>query len=436
MDRTREYRWFYIMVAFSTFEFLMLGFLQGYFGIYFSPLLFFVASMGVSVVALYASANMTEKGKSEQPKQKILFYTLVPLVIMLVWFAFSVFSKHPIDNNKSDVFAQVLSPSQWLLSGEYPYQQVVLPTYTMHNTYLPMQWIPFVLSLVFGFDPRWIPIVFWGAALLLFVWFSSTSTPSRISVHELILSSVTAILAVYSMYGFIVKNSFDFSVTLEMLPTAYYILFVLALLRGSWWGIGLTLGLCLMSRFSIILLIPFLVWYVWKRYGWNTLWKATVTGIAFILVVFVLPFMTKDPDLVSKIFSNYDNGAAGEWSTHSWQESGAEPYQLARGLGAAIFVKRMYEYDIRDGIHHLKQAGFALSFLTGIFLIYLYQRNRIFVNHDWVLLGGIKLYFTFFYTFVLIPYPYLYILPLTITVMIVVKAYNDIFDDNKVKLSR
>ena len=231
------------------------------------------------------------------------------------------------------------------------------------------------------------------------------------------------------MYEFIQFHSFDYTVSLEMLPAAYYILFILACLRGSWWAMGITLSFCLMSRFSIILLIPFLGYYVWKRYGFSVLSKSVLVLVSSITLLFVIPFMTKDPSLPLKIIGNYDSGAANEWQTHGWQEPGAEPHQLARGFGLAIFVKKFYEYDIKDGIHHLKQGSVALCLLTAFFLVYLYWRNQKHLNRDWLFLGGLKLYLSFFYAFVLIPYPYLFALPLTVTAILLVKAATDVTSD-------
>lgn len=417
--------WYITLAAFALLEFLMLSYLKAYFGIYFSPLVFFIASAGVSVTALVASYYLQVE-KVPVYKSYTGIYLCLPLLAGLIFLGYSVFSAHAIDHNQSDVFAQVLSPSTWLLKGEYAYQDVVLPTYTMHNTYLPAQWGPFVLSVAFGFDPRWIPLISWSLAFLVFVHWSTASIRLN-KTGQYVLFILTLILSLFSIAGFIIKNPFDYSVTFEMLPVAYYILLVIALLRGSWWGIGLSMGLCLLSRFSVILLTPFLLWYIWQRYGKMIALKSVLASVALILLLFVLPFMTTDPQLPSKIVANYNNGALGEWQVHSWQEAGSEPYQIARGMGAAIFFKKLYEYDLKDGVHHLRQVGFTFSILSGLFLIYLFQRNKEHLNHDWLLLGGLKLYFTFFYTFSLIPYPYLFVLPLTISALILIKAYTDTF---------
>ncbi len=414
-------------MLFALLEFLMLSYLMGYFGIYFSPIIFFISSAGVSLTSLVASYYFKETNFSKT-KGNVALIIILPLLVGLVYLGYSVFSLHPIDDNQSDVFAQVLSPSKWLLSGEYAYQEVVLPTYTMHNTYLPGQWGPFILSVLFSFDPRWIPLLSWAFIFIIFIKYIVSKRTLTSIFHYLIFILICGI-SLFSLAGFIIKNPFDYAVTLEMLPSAYYILLVLALLQGSWWSIGLTMGLCLMSRFSIVLMIPFLIWYVWKRFGLGVLGKSILTTLVFISLVFILPFMTRDPELPFKIIANYNNGAFGEWQVHSWQESGSEPYQIARGLGAAIFFKKLYEYDLKDGIHHLKQIEFLFSILTGLFMIYLFERNKAHLNRDWILLGGIKLYFTFFYTFSLIPYPYLFVLPVTITALILIKAYTDTYSD-------
>ncbi len=425
MDVTKKGIWFLLLLMFSLCEMWMWGTHHNRYGIFFSPVWFFLSSFGVSVVVLVASYYLTEVGQSDKKySSRWLILAYIPALVWLVFIGWKAFSIHPVDYNDSDIFAQVLSPSQWLLGGQYPYQDVVLPTYTMHNTYLPMQWLPFLLPVYFHFDPRWVPVVAWVLVLGLFFWDQLSSFDRKKGISWLVWV-IAGYLSVRSMFEFIQFHAFDYTVSLEMLPAAYYVLFILAVLRGSWFWMGFTLACCLMSRFSIVLLSPFLAYYVWQRYGFTTLWKSTSVVMATVLVLFVLPFMTKDPSLPVKILGNYDSGAAGEWQTHSWQEPGSEPHQLARGFGLAIFVKKMYEYDIQDGIHHLKQLSIFLSIMTGFFLIYLYWRNKNHLNRDWLFLGGLKLYFTFFYHFVLIPYPYLFVLPLTVTAVCLVKAASD-----------
>lgn len=418
-------KYFAFLLFVTLLEFLMLSFCKNYFDIYFSPLVFFGASFSVGFMALYMSTSSGLSLASEHKTDTWAYFLYLPLIIFLVYFGHSIFSKIPIDDNQSDVFAQVLSPNRWLLNGEYPYQTVTLPSYTMHNTYLPMQWLPFLPAVLFGFDPRWVPLIAWAGAICYFFY------SMKIQIFKKPIGIIAFLLmmtmSLFGIMGFMTSHKFDYSITLEMLPSAYYIILVLALLRGSPWGIGLSMGACLMSRFSIVLFLPFLVWYVWNRFGWKVLFRSGLICFTFVMCIFVLPFMTQDPSLPQKILGNYDSGSLGEWSHHSWQEEGAEPYQLARGMGAAIFVKKLYEYDIADGIHHLKQAEILLSLVVTFLIIYLGIRNKKKLQYDWLLLGGVKLYFTIFYTLVLIPYPYLFVLPITISSLIIIKAYKDIW---------
>lgn len=425
MGDVKKIVWFFLLALLAFYEMRMWGTHQNKYELYYSPLVFFLTSLGVSLAALIASGYLTEvqpgKGFFPPMKKGLLALLYIPGLIWLVHLGWKAFAAHPIDYNDSDIFAQVLSPARWVLNGQYAYQEVELPTYTMHNTYLPMQWLPFLLPVHFRFDPRWVPILAWAFVMLIFFWqmLPAFQWKKWIGWASWILGGW---LSVKSMAEFIQFHPFDYTVSLEMLPAAYYVLFILSVLRGSWWAMGTTLSFCLMSRFSIVLLIPFLAYYVWQKFGKVVFWKAMAAAMVCVLLLFVLPFMTKDPALPLKILGNYDSGAAGEWQTHGWQEPGSEPHQLSRGFGLAIFVKKMYEYDIKDGIHHLKQGSVAICLLTAFFLVYLYWRNKPFLNRDWLFLGGLKLYMTFFYSFVLIPYPYLFVLPLTITAVILIRA--------------
>lgn len=421
MKNYRHFLWFTALCLVSWYEMRLTGDLQNHDGIFYSPLQLFILSLSVSLLAFAAPFREVSVSQLATMKKWIPVLLLVPALSWLIREGFSILELRPINFNDSDIIAQVLSPSESLLKGEWPYKDVVLPTYTMHNTYLPMQWLPFVIAVAMDFDPRWIPVFAWSAALLIFY-----ATLGRkidiVSLRVVPIILLTIYLSVYGVQSFMEFNSYDFQVSVELLPAAYYLILIAALLIGHSWLIGISLGACLMSRFSIVLLVPFLAWYVWRRYGFKKWMQAAAAVVLFCTVVFVIPFMTRDAQLPFKILGNYNSGAFNEWHTHSWQEPGAEPHQLARGLGLAIFVKKMYEYDIREGISHLKNGSILLCTFIGFFLIYLLERNRNTLHYDWFLLGGMKLYFSLFYGLVLIPYPYLFLLPMTISIAILVKA--------------
>lgn len=338
------------------------------------------------------------------------------VLIFLVYVSNNVFLKYPIDNNYSDVYAQVLSAASWLLNGEYPYQDVVLPSYTMHNTYLPMQWLPFVIPIAFDFDPRWIPITLWVFSIVSLVYFLNFN----LNTKNFIIFFITTLSIVVGFNGYISKNPQEYSATLELLPSSYYILLLIFIFKRSWLGIGIAMGFCLLSRFSIVLLIPFLIYYIWQYNGKHFLSKSIISALITILLLFVLPFMSQDMLLPQKIVANYDNGAAGEWRVHEWQNEGDLPYQISRGVGLSIYFRDAYLDDLLNGVKILKRWGFALSLVCSIFFMFFLYRFKDKIDPNWFLLAIIKIYFTVFYTFVLIPYTYLFLIPLSISVFILI----------------
>jgi hypothetical protein len=406
------------------FEWFLIGPFQSFAGPYISPVILTAVSALVATIAIGLSFPKLPSEKKEKSHYLSLWPSLfwMPVLLYVAW---SVFSVHPVDHNYSDVFAQVLYPSEWLLKGDYPYQEVRLPTYTMHNTYLPMQWLPFTIPVYWGFDPRWIPVTFWAMALCVFI----VMTKINFSRHTAIIYVLTLSVIVAGLSGYMTKNPKEYSATLELLPAAYYIMLIFFLWRGSWWGIGLFMGFCLLSRFSIVLFIPFLVFYVWMKYGMTFFLKSAAMTISVILLLFVLPFMSQDIYLPKKIVANYDNGAAGEWRVHDWQNEGDLPYQLSRGTGVAIYFRDRFQDNLLNGVRVLKKWGFGLSVLTGLLLLYVFLRLRNKISDDKMyMLGAMKLYLTVFYTFVLIPYTYLYIIPLTISVLILFISYQKYAD--------
>jgi hypothetical protein len=168
MKKYRQSIWFLVLCLVAWYEMRLTGDLQNHDGIFYSPLQLFLLSLSVSLLALKAPFRLDTYVSASSVTKWIPVIILLPALVWLFKEATSILEMRPINFNDSDIIAQVLAPSQSLLKGEWPYQDVVLPTYTMHNTYLPMQWLPFVIPVAFNFDPRWLPVFAWSIAILIF----------------------------------------------------------------------------------------------------------------------------------------------------------------------------------------------------------------------------------------------------------------------------
>lgn len=444
----RTYIFFTSLVILFVLETGLLTRFIGSIGIFQSPILFFGASLSMAILCLvysrwgnfgnqnslnsYTSDRLNANGNEANVKPNSTHlkqdWTAILLasnmLLLLIFYANRQFSSVPLDPNMSDVYPQVLSAARWFLQGEYPYQMVQLPTYQMNNTYLPMQWLPFCVSEYFSKDPRWIPILAWAISLLALLYILRIRfLQDDNSLTNNFITFIGILLPVWACYYFIAYNTLEYGLTLELLPASYYLWLCIGLLSGSVWLIGLALGACLLSRFSILFFLPFIAYYLLRIKGWKKMGLTfTITAI-FVLIVFVLPFLTQDPHLLSKIVGNYENGTLVEWKGQSWQAEGAEPFQLARGIGLAIFFKKMFEPDLMSGIIWLKKVAIVLCLLTTLLVCFLFYKSANTPHSNkWILLGGLKLYFVFFYHFVLIPYPYLFLLPMTISLVLLLGA--------------
>jgi len=417
-------------------ETLALSACMGQAGIYGAPILFFGSSLALAGLAIRQGSRATAAPSppdthDASPDQARDWTSLLFAAIAftaLVAYARTTFYHVPLDPGISDVFPQVLTAARAWLRGEYAYQIVQLPTYTMNNTYLPMQWLPFCATEYLGKDPRWIPVAAWSVAFLTLIYqlrlpfLQHRATP----LHRLLLG-LGLCLPAWAAYSFIRYNMLDYGLTLELLPAAYYVGLCVGLLSGSAWAMGLALGACLLSRFSILFFLPFVAYYIATAHSRQKMYRAFGIAATFVLLVFVLPFMTQDPQLPAKIVGNYDGGALSEWRGQAWQAPGTEPHQLSRGLGMAIFFKKAFEPDLVAGIRWLKRTEIALCLSMTLLAWLLYRRYGTTPRRkQWLLLGGLKLYFVFFYHFVLIPYPYLFLMPMTISAIIVLQAAKEL----------
>jgi hypothetical protein len=399
-----------IIFVLSLIEIYLFSLGKQTFGFYINPILMTIAGLVMAVILLLPTKETTPNSLSSSVATRIGIVVLWLIGIFYIGQRIQAeFKAHPIDHNESDVLAQVLTPSQAILDGKDAYQLVKLPSYEMFNTYLPMMWSPFVMAHLTGVDARWIPFGAWVAVCSWIIGFYLFRSQG-FSWMNVTMGIIVWLLTTWCFVHF---YSYDFRVTLELLPISYYVLLLFLMVRAKHIGVGIVFGFCLLSRFTIVLLIPFLVYYYWKMYGVKATSSVVLMTASVILGLFVIPFMSKDSQLPFKIMQNYTNGSAGEWRTHAWQNPGDEPHQLSRGLGLAIFAKKHYEWDVVHGVKRLRQVGLACSILVSVLLIgyMIYMGDHRSKDHD-QLIGGFKLFLTVFYALVLIPYPYLFVLPL------------------------
>jgi len=381
-------------------------------GIYLSPVITFLFSLSIGLFPFVIKPNKSKRNYTNSFFLKILpFFTAIAGFAIVILLYRNILHNFRIDPNISDVIPTVDIMSHRLLSGEYPYQLITDYGYQIPPTYLPLQWLPFVVSSLFNFDHRWIPL---GSFLIALTVFYIVVNKSKLTLIE---KNLTTLLPIIILILFIQKHPKMFAQTIELLPSAFYILFCLSILSKRILVKSTGIVLPLLSRYSLILW--FLPYIISLSRGKNIKRALIIVGLTifFVLIIYIIPFVSKQPSSFTEGYKYYSKSALGEWQLKEWQNENDKPYHLFKGIGFASFY-----YDFCSGsiekkldllrLHHLIIMLFVTLSLT--ILTFFYQKFNTFL----LLLAGLKLYLTFFYNFIQVPYIYLNLVPVSVSLIL------------------
>jgi hypothetical protein len=388
-------------------------------------LMLLAALMGI--MAMLAAFEKRQEESIIPPKGAELWsmriITLVGIGLAIFHFNREI-SVIPIDHLISDIIPTIEVMNQRLLAGQYPYTLIQDFGYDLSPTYLPLMWLPYFPAALFQFDDRWVAFTIWAIAALMLI---RRGHQSGLSVSARWL--VTALPFVH--FIFIEEGtSATFGNTVELMIAGFYMMFALQLdrireyLRGNAWKKGALLAffllLCLMSRYSFLLWLPLCCLVVWmdnrKLFLATSVW--TFVGV---LIIFVFPFLLRDPMVYFKGLQYYSVAALAGWA----QEG--QPSPLYDGMGIAGIFRDEVQGDMAIRLAFVQRWQMVVSLLAvGVSAAY-WWRNRTRMQHlPLFLLGSLKFYFAFFYGFIQMPYVYLMLTPCFFSVAMLPAWYRQV----------
>lgn len=323
-----------------------------------------------------------------------------------------VFQEIPEFSNSSDILPGKRELIRRFLHGETVYVPIQFDSYTLQPTFLPFRWLPFVIAEVLKFDYRWIP--FAGFVVGVGFWIFSTGTiGKKAPFWEIILKAFMP----FVMLGyFIVHEKYNFALAVELLIVGYHLILARFMFSKNPWVVGLSLVLCLLSRYSILvwLIVPF-CWLIFeKRLAF--LAKIMAITIGGIFVFYWLPFCRHD---MGKHFlaasQYYMDACAGCWKVDSWLPPGSLPNLISKGEGFQYLIYVFGPDDIDAKYQLNMNLGLAVTFIIVLISCGILYRHIKTKNDPktikGLLLGSLKVYMIFFIGFILCPFTYLFIVP-------------------------
>ncbi len=321
---------------------------------------------------------------------------------------------NPVRVNESDIIPTIELLVKRQQAGIFPYKIITEWGYDLQPTYLPLTWMPFHLTEFMIIDYRYLVFASW--LLFCLYLYKRHFADNKTTYGQILLFLLfQAVFWMFLFYG-----DLTFVRTVELMIATYYCFFLFSLEKKNTWLIALSLLVCLLSRYSLAMWVPFFFLLSLKDLGLKQTAKWSVLVVAGIVFLYILPFLSTDFSVFFRGLKGYASAAAGEWKGQSWQAVTDKPFQLFRGTGLAA-----YFYDHSQGTVEQKIDLYKNIHLVSVVLITLILCGWYFLTGrkqkfymPLIAAASLKIYFSFFYGFIMTPYVYLFIVPV-ITSLIV-----------------
>lgn len=382
------------------------------------------AGMGIfAILAAFEKKQNNTQNRTKNWENTLLAIVAAAGVGLCAFHFYREISVIPIDIHVSDIVPTIQVMNERLLSGQYPYALIQDFGYDLSPTYLPLMWLPFVPAMVFHFDERWMAFLIWAIAVLLLV--------RRVYQSSLGVSANWLLITLPFFHFILIEEGTvsTYGNTVELMIAGFYMLFALqldkikAFLSGSPLKSGAVmaffLSLCLLSRYSFLLWLPLCFVVVWIENRKLALSTAAWV-LAFTLLIFVFPFLLKDPMVYLNGLKYYSKAAQVGW------EQVGNPSPLYDGMGMAGIFRDECGGEMAHRLATLQRWQLVVSLLAVGFCGAFWWKKRAKLQHlPLFLLGSLKLYFAFFYGFIQMPYTYLMLTPVFFSIVVLYSFYRE-----------
>ena len=232
------------------------------------------------------------------------------LALAGIGYRLSAIARTPLDPQQADMLPLIAAAGRTLLAGGNPYHRAnpfragaealdvgaaPSPLASLSDQWfpyvppwLPALWLPYVPATWAGIDPRVVGLL---AALLIaaLLGVARWSRPARpdLAADE----PLTAWLRLASAGGLLLAPAAVWFGAIGHTQTYWlYLTGLLWALSRRWWGLaGVGLGLCVMSRHTVLPLVPILALYAWRSLAPRER-RTLAIGAAAVVVAVALPF--------------------------------------------------------------------------------------------------------------------------------------------------
>ncbi len=362
--------------------------------------------IGLAVAARSWGIPLQPKVQPAQPMAWRRFGPAALLTVGMAAFAPFIalaFRETPATIEHSDIIPTIAVAVRRLLAGEAPYKTIVMNGGPQPLTYMPMQWLPYVVAELLRFDYRWVAAGIFYAASLATVWSCSRRSAAR--------AFAVATMTLYLVWMLLNHNTGIIDSTVELMIAGYYMLLVMGIGGKNPWLSGAAIALCLLSRYSLVLWLPLWAFVEWMYADRKNLYRSALVIALLVAGIYVLPFLSRDWSTLGKGYTYYTEAAMGEW------DNDGVPFQLNQGLG---FARRFYlsnpAHSVAERLHLLQRVHLWVCAGSIALMSLAYTRLKKKLHPRIFLMVSFKIYLSLFLAFIQVPYAYLMITAVAVSI--------------------
>jgi hypothetical protein len=273
--------------------------------------------------------------------------------------------------------------SKRFLDGQQVYAIIPEIWGDMQPIYLPAMWMPYIPSVMYNFDPRWITVFF----TLLAVVVPLLLLPKR---HKNTWLSLLLIPALAVLFRQFLKLDVQY-ITLcdEGVVVGWYVLLGWALWKGNPYLIGTFMAISVLSRLSVVGFIPaYMIWLFFFQSRAKAI-RVAIAGGSVGLVLMVVSQAIFHIKVFTDLPRRYLEAIMG---TEFQKLQGA----IQEGLGIAKMLPQ-------SAFPALAMADKVFAFAIPLLLVGIYARFRSHFDARWFPIGMLKIGLVVFFNLLIIP---------------------------------
>ena len=375
----------YILAILVAFEISCHSILQNYLSPGMYSAIYFL--LGISIALFSLKTKLTTPIKEGYISRIWIFGLALLLGLIVQDVVKPLFEIWPLDYKSADMLPVIDIMVDRYCAGTPVYSIIPEIWDGMQPIYLPGLWLPYLLTSIMEIDMRWTGITFLLIATLsmLFPWQKNTWKANSLIVMMVIL------LALWMDWMYL--DQIMIALTEEGVVIGYYALLCIALMSKRPLLIGITIGLCMMSRYMLAPWALMFVIAIWLLENKSQAYKIILSSGATIIIFMTfgqgwaaLPVFLKVPD-------NYLSAVL------------ADKAKYFSVIDSSLGMAKHWEFESLGGLHSLMKI---LSFLVPICCILIYKKWLQDIPFALFGLISLKLSLVFFFNFLVMPYSYLF----------------------------